>query len=231
MEIIMRNISKYCLMLIGLLLAKSGLAGHAVLFDSPYLMGYQGSTGLRGLYSATDGQASCTFLFFESPAKDKFPEKAGYTVRKIRTFVPGDQSFVFSDRNKTFDIDGYLYANDDGWVIRTSSPQVGCGNAEGVFEFDPPDIRAERYSVLKTVPALGIKMVREKAPFYDSKGGNFVQRKGFLVKWDGVIVLRVHGTFSYVRYSDSGRNSEGRVTTGWVHSSDLVDPFPVTERQ
>ena len=227
----LRNASQYCLMLVALSFVKSVLAGQAILFDSPYLVGYRDAAGLSGFYSATDGQTSCTFLFFE-PEQEAGPAKrADYSVKKITTFVPSDRSFAFSDRNKAFDIDGRLYAKEEGWVIRTSKPQAGCGNAEGVFEFGPPDIRAERYAILKRIPALGIRMVGEKTPCYDFRGGNFVRRKGFLLKWDGVVVLRARGTFSYVRYSDPRSNGDGRVTTGWVHSADLVDPFPrPTER-
>jgi hypothetical protein len=222
----MRNISKYCVVFLVSLLAKSALAGSVILFDSPYLVGYKDASGVSGFYSATDGQVSCTFLFFETSDEKLTQQKFGYSVKKIKTFVPGDQSFAFVDRNKAFDIDGYIYADGDGWVIRTSTPQAGCGNAEGVFEFDPPDIRAERYSIVKTIPALGIRMVRAKTFLYDLRDGSFVRRKGFLVKWNGVVVLRVRDAFSYVRYSDAESNSDGRVTTGWVHSADLVDPFP-----
>lgn len=226
-----RHMIKFCFILLALLLAESALAGNVILFDSPYLVGYQDASGVSGFYSATDGQVSCAFLFFEASDERLSRQKVGYFVRKIKTFVPGDQSFAFIDRNKSFDIGGYIYADKNSWVLRTSTPQAGCGNAEGVFEFDPPDIRAEHYSIVKTIPALGIRMVRAKTFFYDLRAGSFARRKGFLVRWNGVVVLQVRGAFSYVRYSDAKSNSDGRVTTGWVYSADLVDPFPVADKR
>lgn len=226
-----RHMIKFCIVLLVSLLAKSVFAGNVILFDSPYLVAYKDASGVSGFYSATDGQVSCTFLFFEESDGRLSLQKAGYSVNKIKTFVPGDKSFAFADRNKTFDIGGDLYADGNGWIIRTSTPQAGCGSAAGVFEFDPPDICAEHYSIVKTIPALGIGMVRAKTFLYDLRAGSFVRRKGFLVKWNGVVVLQARGAFSYVHYSDAGSNSDGRVTTGWVHSADLVDPFPVAEKR
>jgi hypothetical protein len=161
----------------------------------------------------------------KATAKERFSET------KILTFVPGDKSFLFAGRDATFDIPGNLYRNEDEWSIKTSRGQAGCENATGEFMFDlDANPGAHIYNVQKKISAIGIRLVAGKSYFYEYSGGGFVKRKGYLTKWNGVVVLKTRGQFSYVRFVDARLDaaSPGRVTTGWLRTGDLVDPFPAT---
>jgi hypothetical protein len=167
------------------------------------------------------------FLFSQySRGETGLPDIGEYSAVNVLTFLPGDIYLDFSDRFKEYDIDGVLYRKDDEWVIKPSRPQAGCANSMGVFEFDPLDIRAEGYAVSRKIPAVGIRLINAKAQFHDLHEGRFVARKGYLTKNDGVIVLKEFQQYSYVRYADPNSAEPGRVTTGWVRSVDLVNPFP-----
>jgi hypothetical protein len=220
----MVNLNKFFILFA--IFSGSACAGDMVTFDKPDLVIFDDAAGLSGFYSATDGKRSCTFLFAEGGSSGEFNGNKYFSRTKILTFLPDNKSLLFSNRHKDFDIDGVLYRRDDEWVIKTSRTQAGCGNAEGVFEFDPGDLRSVSYFVKNKVPAVGIRLIEEKTNFYNMMDGKFIVRKGYLTRGDGVVVLKTHGQFSYVRYSDPGPDSDGRISTGWVRSADLVNPFP-----
>jgi hypothetical protein len=94
--------------------------------------------------------------------------------------------------------------------------------------FDRRSLSARTYTITGEFPAIGIRLVKGKSHFYDYKNGNYVARKGYLTKWDGVVQIKTQGNFSYVRFVDPRADAKtfGKVTTGWIHSSDLVNPFP-----
>lgn len=223
----MKNSNKILAACLLLMTITSACAGEATSFVPPYLIGFEDAGKVYGLYSSTDGKVSCSFLFFQKSKEIPFDKDKRFSISDISTFIPGEKSFAYDNRNTDFDIDGHLYKRDEYWIVRTFRPQAGCGNAQGIFEFDPPEIEAERYQVSETFPALGIRLVKNKSFFYDLRNGKFIARKGYLTKWDGVVLLKVSTDgFSYVRYVDAGPKHDGRVTFGWVHTSDLVDPFP-----
>jgi hypothetical protein len=106
----------------------------------------------------------------------------------------------------------------------------GAGeNALGAFTSYPPDkVGGEMFTVRRRIPATGIRLVNRKSFFYDLRDDKFIARKGYLTQSNGVIVLQARNQFSYVRFADPRVNvaNPGRVTTGWVHTADLVNPFP-----
>ncbi|REE24184.1 hypothetical protein B0G71_7486 [Paraburkholderia sp. BL27I4N3] len=230
----MRNLNKIIILALLTCLCRSTVAGEAIIFDQANLLAFSDSGRVAGFYDSEDNKFSCYFLFSQNSEEDeKVQNVQEYSVTKMLTFVPSDSSLEFEERYKQFDIQGLLYRKNGEWIIRTSRPQAGCGNATGVFEFDPPDIRAENYIESKRIPATGIRLVNTKTFFYDLRGGKFIARKGYLTKSNGVIVLRTYGQFSYVRFADPRANAtdSGRVSTGWVRSANLVNPFPPTSRQ
>jgi hypothetical protein len=170
-------------------------------------------------------------LFFEEDIASKVEEDKGYSTTKIFTFVPGNDSFLFLNRNKTFDIPGNLYRRENEWIIKTSSGQAGCENATGTFIFDRDDSNAVTYVVRKKIPAIGIRLVKSKSYIYDYRDSKFFIRKRYLTKWNGVVVLQARDQFSYVRFADPRTNgtSQGRITTGWIRTVDLVNPFPAAK--
>ncbi|MBP0590014.1 hypothetical protein J8I87_09825 [Paraburkholderia sp. LEh10] len=103
----------------------------------------------------------------------------------------------------------------------------------GTFTFDPNDFRSVSYYVQQEIPAIGIALAKRKTNFFDYQNGTYVARKGYLAKWNAVIILQIRDQFSLVRFVNPHTNVEnfGRVTTGWVRSSDLVNPFPPASKQ
>jgi hypothetical protein len=174
------------------------------------------------------GRLSCVFFFFEDKFAPGMMDEDGFSNKKIMTFGPSDKSFLFEDRDKIYDIDGNLYRKQGQWIIKTSTGQAGCETSAGVFMADRRSLSARTYTITGEFPAIGIRLVKDKSHFYDYKNGNYVARKGYLTKWDGVVQIKTQRDFSYVRFVDPRADAKtfGKVTTGWIHSSDLVNPFP-----
>jgi hypothetical protein len=234
-EIAMINLNKFVVfVLCSLYMQISWAAGEAVIFDRSELIAFDENNVIAGYYNAQGDRKSCLFLFAQVDQKMKGETESPYSEVKILTFVPGEDNFAYQNRDKMFDISGALYRRDETWLIRTDEEQAGCENALGEFTTYPRGkVGGEIFSMQKRVPAIGIRLVSRKSYFYDLRDGKFVARKGYLTKWNGVIVLDTHEQFSYVRFADSRVNVVGsaRVTTGWVHSTDLVNPFPVASMQ
>ncbi|WP_193101930.1 hypothetical protein [Burkholderia sp. Z1] len=223
----MSNLSKFVVLgLVAIFLPRFALAGEAIIFNEPSLIGFRDGEVISGVYDSRNEKFSCSFLFAEDTGEKKTANVDGYTETPILTFVIGEKSPEFSDRDKVFDIKADLYRRDNEWVIQTRSAQAGCENATGTFVFDLKDFRAVTYYVTKEVPAIGIRIVKGKAVFFDNHNGNFLAKKSYLVDRDAVVVLKAQGEYSYIRYVGTGPKFEGRVTFGWLRSKDLVDPFP-----
>jgi hypothetical protein len=213
--------------------AAPSVAGEAILFDDPSLVGYRNGALIAGFYDAENEKFSCSFFFFQDNKGPNFPDIGDYTDTKLLTFVPSDGSFEFSNRDKSFDIEGDLYRSGDEWVIKTSSGQAGCENSAGGFIFNLGSEEAVRYYVKKKIPAIGIRIVKDKSFLYDYRDGNFIAKKSYLTKWNVVVALETRNQFSLVRFADPRLDvkSYGHVTIGWVHSADLVDPLPAANKQ
>ncbi|WP_124619358.1 hypothetical protein [Burkholderia contaminans] len=205
---------------------RATFAGEAIIFDHPGLIGFRNGSSVSGLYDSRNAKFSCSFLFTEDRGKSRSANIGDYIDTPLLTFVLGEKSPIFANRDKTFDIKANLYRRDDEWVIQTESGQAGCENATGTFIFDPKDYRSVTYRVTQEVPAIGIRIARSKTTLYDNRDGKFVARKSYLVYGDGVVSLKTQGDFSYIRYVGTGPKFEGRVTFGWVRTGDLTDPFP-----
>ncbi len=206
----------------------SGFAGEAILFDDPGLIGYRDGESISGLYDAENEKFSCYFLFSQDGGARPRPNIGGYTDTALLTFIPGDRSLEYNDRNRFFDIPGNLYRENDEWVLHTSSGQAGCENSTGGFTFKLGSKEASRYSVEETIPAIGIRLIKRKSFLYNYQNGKFLARRGFLTKGNAVIVLEKRDGFSLVRFSDPrlNKDSYGKITINWIHTVDLVDPFP-----
>ncbi|SIT50599.1 conserved hypothetical protein [Paraburkholderia piptadeniae] len=214
-------------------LTTPGFAGEAILFDDPSLVGYVDDGRISGFYDAENEKFSCSFFFLQDNEELHPPNLDGYTDTKLLTFVPSDKSFEFSRRDKSFDIKGDLYRSGNEWVIKTSSAQAGCENAAGGFIFKLGSLEATKYVVAKKIAAIGIRLVSGKSIIHDYRSRKFIATKSYLIKWNVVVVLETRNQFSLVRFADPRLNADsyGRVTTGWVRSSDLVDPFPAVNKR
>ncbi|VWC83716.1 hypothetical protein BLA50215_01404 [Burkholderia lata] len=223
----MLNLSKFCwCILIFFAQVATVRAGEAFVFGSTNLIGFSDGVNIFGVYDAENEKFSCSFLFFGGEADSSMIDD--YKDTKVLTFVPGEESLKFTDRSKFFDIPANLYRSGDEWVIRTKRSQAGCENAAGTFIFDIDDDRTEHYVVTNKIPAIGIRLVMNKSNLYDYENGRFVRRKGYLVNRNVVVSLRQIGLFSFVRFINPRIDTKnaGQVTTGWVRTENLVNPFP-----
>lgn len=227
----MKNSNKLIIWALFFIFPHVAWCGSVIIFDRPELISFDDNGTLTGYYDSRDNRRSCAFLFSQiSGEVEGRPQP--YSEVKIFTFVPKGNGFSFDGRNSFFDIKGELYRRGETWIIRTDEGQAGCENALGAFTSFPTDkVGGEIFSVTKKISAIGIRLVSRKSFFYDLRDEQFIVRKGYLAPGDGVVVLQAHGKFSYVRFSDPRQGTDGRVTTGWVHSADLVNPFPPVARQ
>ncbi|WP_233866960.1 hypothetical protein [Paraburkholderia adhaesiva] len=229
----MWNLNKFIIVIL-LSLSAGANAQTALIFDSPNLIAFQSRSGVYGYYRAEAENFSCYFLFYKSELESDFKggEKSSFN---INTFILGDKSLAFSERDSSFDVAGHIYVDLDEWIINTQQEPPGCGTAAGGFTRPAHDIYAAKYNVIKRIPAIGIRVVKGPSHFYSERNGVFVKRSGHLVKSDSVLVLQKRGMYSYILFPDvnfTGPSSTaGPFASGWIHTSDLVDPFPLAKKQ
>nr|WP_233451450.1 hypothetical protein [Paraburkholderia caribensis] len=232
LEIFMTNINKILALFLQLILAQTTYAiGSAIVFDRAELIAFDDNSVVKGYYNAQGEKRSCTFLFVQKGGQVEAQAEPPYSEAKVLTFVPGEKNFTYSSRDKFFDIPGELFRRDETWLIRTDEGQAGCENALGSFTSFPKNkVGGEIFTVENKIPAVGIRLIARKTNLHALQGGKFLARKAYLTKWDDVIVIRTRDQFSYVRFANTRVDTPnlGRVTTGWVRSADLVNPFPST---
>jgi hypothetical protein len=88
-------------------------AGEALVFNDPGLTGYKEGSTIAGVYSSVSTRFSCFFIFFQTRPTSNTTNEYGFSDTEIFTFVPGNDSLTFEDRNKRFDISGNLYRRDE----------------------------------------------------------------------------------------------------------------------
>jgi hypothetical protein len=209
-------------------LGRISYASSLLVFDSPSLIVLQSGEKMYGYYAASEKNNSCIFFFTGGGEKHKKTADGIYSIVDIKTYALGGDEYHYEERDVQYDKAGDVYTMGDQWIIQTIGEPPGCGGATGFFHLDPYEHDAFRYYVTKRIPAIGIRIVSNKSFFYDARGVQFVKRKGYVTSGDVVAVLKESGGFSYVRYTDPDYFSQdpGRITSGWVRSVDLTDPFP-----
>jgi hypothetical protein len=132
----------------------------------------------------------------------------------------------FESRNKSDDISGHIFYTRSEWIIQTEEPQEGCGGAVGSFNKGPDDDHPTRYRIIKKLPVIGVRFVSKKTRLNDKNGQFFKERKGFLVAGDVVVAIETKENLTSIRYAHP---ATGKITLGWVQTSDLTNPFVETK--
>jgi hypothetical protein len=204
------------------------MAGTALIFDSPNLVVYKQKSNVFGFYAAENEKFSCDFLFVSNHDGKQHPAAAGYNPTELLTFVQSDGKYLYDQRDPDFDVRGVAYTTENEWILHTDIEQAGCGNAMGIFSFSAPDAPAFRYYITKKIQAVGVRTVTRKSFIYDKRSGTPIRIKGYVTNGDNVLVIHEKNGFSYIRFFDPKTyvNDPGKATYGWVHSTDLVNPFP-----
>ncbi|WP_426344512.1 hypothetical protein ACN9MU_10010 [Pseudoduganella sp. R-32] len=185
-----------------------------LVFDHPHLVATTSSKGIRGAFNMTHQilHFSCSFLFKE-------------TARHANSPIVIN-SFPIRDGSKEDDIPGRVWEKNGEWIIQTDEPQAGCGSAAGTFDKGPDDDHPTRYTILKKMPAIGIRVVLRTTKFNDKDGGAIKERKGLLVAGDVVAALEGDDSYTRIRYVHP---ATARTTTAWVRTQDLGNPFTETK--
>ncbi|WP_321929961.1 hypothetical protein [Paraburkholderia guartelaensis] len=225
------SLSKSVILLLLTILSNYASAGNLIIFDDPGVVAYESGGRVSGFYREDDDRRSCYFLFYQDDEKSSNELMDGYSRQKINTFGLNyeENRFAFDDRPGNSDISGYIYKKDSAWVISTDEEPGGCGFEVGGFMHLPQDQSTNTYTAKKSIPAIGVRVVNKKTYFYDKSGEDFARRSGYLTPGDAVVILQQNGAFSFVRFSDprSDKATYGKLTTGWMRSIDLVNPFPL----
>jgi hypothetical protein len=211
------------------ILSFSGAANAAelLIFDSPNMIMLNERDGVIGYYGSVEGDKNCEFFFYQ--ARESSFKEGEYSGRDISSFSFAfpPKSYRYKDRDGRFDSAGAVYSLQDQRVVRIDNPAPGCvGWAVGSFGKRPGDKYVVRYTIEKKTEAIGIRALSKKSTFYKKIGLRFDSTRAYLVEGDVVVVLATSSAYSYVRYANPDLTSGGRVTTGWVRSADLVNPFP-----
>lgn len=75
----------------------SAHAGQAIIFTDPSLIGFRSGEEVSGFYDLENKKFSCSFLFFKNGKELKSIDVRGYTVTKLFTFVPSENSLNFAN--------------------------------------------------------------------------------------------------------------------------------------
>ncbi|MFP6560833.1 hypothetical protein WJ542_21405 [Paraburkholderia sp. B3] len=213
--------------LICILLAQIASAGTLITFSDPGLVIFESEHGIQGYYVATEKGKTCDFFIFQAPGSAWKDIGGDGRSIEVNTFSLEIGQFQYEQRNSIYDTRGKINKNQDEWTMRTNVEPPGCGGGVGVFSRSGkiPDYR---YFENKKIQATGIRVVRKKTILHNEIDGRYIKRSGYLTQDDIVALVETRDGFSYVRYFDPDYFSEsvGKVTTGWVHTADLVDPFP-----
>ncbi|WP_426322071.1 hypothetical protein [Pseudoduganella sp. R-43] len=184
-----------------------------LVFDHSHLIATISNKGIRGSFSMTHQvlHFSCSFLFKETGRRANSPIVIN--------------SFPIQDGSKEDDIPGRVWEKNGEWIIQTDEPQAGCGSAAGTFDKGPDDDHPTRYTILKKMPAIGIRVVLRTTKLNDKDGGTIKERKGLLVAGDVVAALEGDDSYTRIRYVHP---ATARTTTAWVRTQDLGNPFTET---
>ncbi|WP_426341871.1 hypothetical protein ACN9MZ_09265 [Pseudoduganella sp. S-14] len=185
-----------------------------LVFDHPHLIATTSNKGIRGSFNMTHQilHFSCSFLFKETGRQASSPIVIN--------------SFPIQDGSKEDDIPGRVWEKNGEWIIQTDEPQAGCGSAAGTFDKGLDDDHPTRYTILKTMPAIGIRVVLRTTKLNDRHGSVIKERKGLLVAGDVVAALEGDDSFTRIRYVHP---ATARTTTAWVRTQDLGNPFTETK--
>jgi hypothetical protein len=181
-----------------------------IVFDDPHLVATTSSKGIRGYFNMQHQVLPfyCSFLFKETSR----PAGSAIVIN----------SFPIQGGTKEDNIPGRVWEKDREWIIQTDEPHGGCGGVLESFRKGPNDDHPTRYAIVKRMPAMGIRVVLRTTRLNEKNGAAFKERKGLLVAGDMVVALEIEDSFTRIRYVHPATS---RITTAWVSTRDLDDPF------
>jgi hypothetical protein len=214
--------------------AKVLFAGEITEYDNLNFITYQSGKNIKGYYRAINGIFSCQFMFMADQDL-KSRDETGVVKVPIKTFdfVPHKNAYSYGARDPRSDITGELYLYKGELALKTDSPHGGCRSSAGFFGAEPGERGASRFSATKTYPSLGIGVVARKSFLYENPGNG--KQRSYVTAGDYVTLIRNANGFTYVRFVNPDMqiddDDKRKVTTGWVHSSDLMNPFPPASQE
>lgn len=213
-------------------------SGSLTIYDDVAFVTYRSGDDIYGYYFARENQFSCGFMFFANASLGE-KDEAGVSALKLKTFdfvpykEPSKGVFSYDQRDPRASIAGTLYMSKDAVGLMTDTPQGGCLSVAGIFSAPPGTRGAQQFEPKKELKAIGIGVASRKTFIYKKAGG--VREGRYLVLGDFVAVLAREGNYYYIRYVNPDMMIDDadprKVSLGWVHSSDISNPFPSSLKQ
>jgi hypothetical protein len=129
-------------------------------------------------------------------------------------------------------VSGAIYIENDQWIIQFRPIPNGCRSkpdgdlfavrSSSIADTAPIEEQGLHAKLLKTTPALGIRVSKAKAPIKlePSAASRTIQEAAL---GDIFVALKSYGKYSYIRHIDG---ETGRIVEGWLETAALSDPFP-----
>ncbi|MFM0018220.1 hypothetical protein [Paraburkholderia azotifigens] len=210
---------------LGFLFYQSAMAGIISLYDESRIITFSNGHKTYGHYAAHNELFYCEFFFMsDGPVHD-----SDKTI-PIQTFDLNyrKNKYTYSRRESDSSIQGALTKQGSAITITTENPRGGCQSAAGLFSDG-----GVPYTEVKRIAGLGFGVATRKTVIYINP--DEIKKRGYLLAGDTVAVIKQKNNYSYVRYVNPDMliedDDKRHITTGWVRSTDLVDPFPPAGKQ
>ncbi|MFL9961341.1 hypothetical protein PQR02_09555 [Paraburkholderia sediminicola] len=210
----------------GFLFCRFAMAGVISLYDESRFLTFSDGQKIYGLYSAHNELFYCNFLFMsEKSVRDRDE------IVPIETFSLDykNHRYTYTQIGHISSIRGVLSKNGNTITISTEKPQGGCQSAAGLFSGDG----GLPYTEMAKISGMGIGVINRKSFIYQNP--NSINKRGYLLPGDMVVVINKKDNYSYIRYVNPDMliedDDKRHVSTGWVRSADLVNPFPAASKQ
>ncbi|ASL42668.1 hypothetical protein bAD24_I04205 [Burkholderia sp. AD24] len=202
-------------------------AATLITFSAPELVVIQNGGEISGFWGSTGNGFSCKFLFNSTGPRTASGQ---FQPQSVQAFSFAGHNYQYSQRLKDADTTGTIYVDGDQWALQLADEPPGCGSGSGSFVSPPvfPDGKlGPRYVASGSMPAVGIRVVSEKADLYDKVGDTYRKRKSYLVNGDMVVILSDDSNYARVRYVNPlySASTYTKPVIAWVQKKELIDPF------
>ncbi|MGF6611063.1 hypothetical protein OKW45_005985 [Paraburkholderia sp. WSM4175] len=211
---------------VGFLFWHFAVAGVVSLYDESRFVTFSDGQKIYGLYSAHNELFYCNFLFMSKKSVHDRDENV-----PIETFSLDYQrhGYTYAQIEHNSFIRGVLSKNGNTVTISTERPQGGCQSAAGLFSGDG----GLPYTEIAKTSGMGIGVVNRRSFIYQNPDS--INKHGYLLPGDMVVVINKKYNYSYIRYVNPDMliedDDKRHISTGWVRSADLVNPFPAASKQ
>lgn len=210
---------------VGFLYMHSAIAGEISLYDESRFVTFSDGKRLYGYYSAHNELFYCKFFFVTK--KSVRIQDGVFPIETFDLDYRG-RKYKYARADLTSSIRGFLSKKRKTITIGTEKPRAGCQGAAGLFSDDG----GLPYTEVGKMRGVGIGVLSSKSRIY--RNSDLVGGVGYLSPGDAVVVIKRKNEYSYIRYINPDMliedDDKRHITTGWIRSADLVNPFLSTSK-